>query len=181
MRARKPSGRIPAAGERRVGLVLALALCLLPAGASSESPAEDGPAPPVGLDALLKLPPRTSFQSSVPQAGGASRSEWLARFDQARLELLGAEKSLATAQHQLGEMASGAGSWQVAAPGGVAGSGENGPLSFSLRQEIRRHREDIASAQQAIDELRVEANLAGVPLEWTGEQPALDPSVDDLH
>ena len=123
----------------------------------------------------------TGVRSSVQSTGGATRSEWIARFDQSRQDLAQAEERLATARQELETLASGNSTWQVAAPGGSAGSGDNGPLSFSLRQEIRRHREDIASAQQVIDELRVEANLAGVPLEWTGEEPALDPSVDDLH
>ena len=145
------------------------------------SPGEDAPAPSVGLDALLKLPSSTGVRSTVPVAGGATRNEWLARFDLARLELLGAEKRLATAQQQLGEIAAGTSTWQVSAPGGVAGAGENGPLSFTLRQEIRRHREDIANAKQTLDQLRIEANLAGVPPEWTGEEPALDSSVDGVR
>ncbi len=181
MRARRQSGRIQVAAGRRVGLALASALCLLAAGASGPSAAEDAHAPPVGLDALLKLPSGTGVRSSVPLAGGATRNEWLARFDLARLELLGAEQRLATAQQQLGEIAADTSTWQVSAPGGVAGASESGPLSFTLRQEIRRHREDIANAQQALDELRIEANLAGVPVGWTGEEPALDRSVDDLH
>ncbi len=168
MRDRKPSGRIPAVAGWRVGLTLTLALCFLADGAFGE----DAQAPPVGLDALLKLPSSTSVRSPAPLAGGATRNEWLARFEEARLELLGAEKGLATAQHKLGEMAAGTSAWQVSAPGGIAGASENGPLSFSLRQEIRRHREDIANAKHALDELRVEANLARVPLEWTGEEPA---------
>ncbi|MCZ6569611.1 MAG: hypothetical protein O7B23_05565 [Deltaproteobacteria bacterium] len=173
MRDRKPSGRIHAVAGWRVGLTLAS--CFLAAGAFGEA----AQAPPVGLDALLKLPSGTRVRSAAPLAGGATRNEWLARFEEARLELLGAEKGLATAQHKLGEMAAGTSAWQVAAPGGVAGASENGPLSFSLRQEIRRHREDIVNAKLTLDELRVEANLAGVPPEWTGDQPVLDSRVRD--
>jgi hypothetical protein len=87
-------------------------------------------------------------------------------------DLATARERLASAQTQLGELAANTESWQVTAPGAAAGaSTENGPLSYSLRQEIRRARDDIARAEQAYRELRIEANFAGVPAEWMGAPP----------
>ena len=40
------------------------------------------------------------------------------------------------------------------------------PLDFQLRQEIKRHREEIEHLEQQLQELEIEANLAGVPEEW---------------
>jgi hypothetical protein len=146
-------------------LCLALALPALGQGGAGK-----GSAPPVGLDALLKLPSDTAPPTVQPSRGGYTRQEWRERFATARGELSQAERRLADAQEELGELASGTSSWQVAAPGGAAGaSGENGPLSYSLREQIRRSREEIEAAEQALTELRVEANLAGVPTEWTGD------------
>ena len=53
----------------------------------------------------------------------------------------------------------------MAAPGAGANA-ENSPLSYKLRQDIRRQREDVEQAERALTELRVEANLAGVPEDW---------------
>jgi len=127
------------------------------------------PVPPIGLDALLKLP--SGAPARETQRSGEGPNEWRARFAVARGELTAAENALASAQQQLEELASGRESWQVAAPGAQAGS-DTGPLSFGLRQEIRRQREAVDRAQRQLDELRIEANLAGVPEEWTREAPA---------
>jgi hypothetical protein len=138
--------------------------------APSKAPVEDAaPVPPVGLDALLKLP--AGAPAPEGQRTGDGPEEWRARFATARGELASAEAALADAQQQLEQLASGGGSWQVAAPGAQAGS-DTGPLSFGLRQEIRRQREAVERAQRQLDELRIEANLEGVPEEWTREPPA---------
>jgi hypothetical protein len=142
--------------------------------AAQTGPAEDAaPAPsPVPLDALLRLPGSAAPPTEQPSRGGATRKEWEERFARANADLAAARERLASAQTQLGELAANTESWQVTAPGAAAGSsGENGPLSYSLRQEIRRAREDIARAEQAYHELRIEANFAGVPPEWMGPTP----------
>ena len=107
----------------------------------------------------------------MPQRAGDGPNEWRARFLSARGELESAEAALADAQAELEKLASGRESWQVAAPGAPAGS-DMGPLSFGLRQEIRRQREAVEHAQHELDELRIEANLAGVPKEWMAEAEA---------
>jgi hypothetical protein len=133
------------------------------------APVEDAaPVAPVGLDALLKLP--SGAPAAQSQRSGEGPDEWRARFAEARGELSAAEAALTGAQEQLEQLASGRESWQVAAPGAQPGS-ETGPLSFGLRQEIRRQREAVERAQRRLDELRIEANLAGVPEEWTRETP----------
>jgi hypothetical protein len=130
----------------------------------------------VPLDALLRLPSGAAPATEQPTRGGVTRREWEERFASARADIAAAKERLATAQAQLGELAADTESWQVAAPGPAGGARENGPLSYSLRQEIRRAREDIASAEQAWHELRIEATFAGVPPEWMGEAPAgVDP------
>ena len=82
------------------------------------------------------------------------------------------EAKLAGAQAELEKLAAGSESWQVAAPGGATAGSDTGPLSFSLRQEIRRSREELDQKQQVLSELRIEANLAGVSPEWIGEGEA---------
>jgi hypothetical protein len=139
---------------------------------SSPAPAEDA-APSVGLDALLRLPPPTAMPKS-PEKGGGGPGEWRARFAAARGDLEAAEKALADAQGELEKLASDQESWQVSAPGGQAGA-DTGPLSYSLRQEIRRQREAVERASREFDELRIEANLAGVPEEWMQEPSAEAP------
>ena len=39
-------------------------------------------------------------------------------------------------------------------------------MSYKLRQDIRRQREDVGRAERRLRELEVEASLAGVPAEW---------------
>lgn len=153
---------------------------LLAATAGAEGPAEDAAPRPVSLDSLLRLPPssQTKVPEPAPEVGGATRREWSERFDRARGDVAAAEARLAEAQAELEQLAQGSESWQVSAPGvgGATPSGETGPLSFAHRQEIRRAREDVQTAQQALEELRIEANLAGVPPEWIGgDEPVAPP------
>ena len=55
----------------------------------------------------------------------------------------------------------------MAAPGAQP-TAENSPVSYKLRQEIRRQREEVGRAERRLRELEVEASLAGVPAEWRG-------------
>lgn len=149
----------------------------MPLGAPAQEPApdptQDASPRPVSLDALLKLPETPSAPRPEPEVGGATRREWQSRFGAARADVETAEARLAEARAQLEKLASGSESWQVSAPGAPAASNtETGPLSFGLRQEIRRSREEVERAEQALAELRIRANLAGVPAEWMGEDAA---------
>jgi hypothetical protein len=166
-------------------LVPGLALWLSLAGpalaqpASEERPApppqaaaEAGKAPAVGLDSLLRLPSKPA--PVEPRSGGVSRQEWQQRFAAARADVASAQQAIDQAQRELGELAGGGTSWQMSAPGAQAGT-ESAPVSFRLRQELRRQREELANAERRLTELEVEANLAGVPPEWI-QPPEVSPA-----
>jgi hypothetical protein len=143
-----------------------------PAQAPPTAPAEKAPA--VGLDSLLKLPPAGS-PVAEPRAGGASRQEWEQRFATARGDVQAARDAIDKAQQELGSLAKGSENWQMAAPGVQAGA-ENSPMSYRLRQELRKQREELSAAERRLTDLEVEANLAGVPEEWTRlPEPATPP------
>lgn len=129
--------------------------------------------PPVALDALLRLPPG-SAPAEQPRAGGATRQDWQDRFAAARADVEAARQAIDKAQQELGQMAESSDPWTMSAPGAPAGS-ETSPLSYRLRQELRRQRDELASAERRLTELEVEANLAGVPEAWTQPDPAQAP------
>jgi len=146
-------------------LLLILQVGVFPARAEDPSGvATDAVPSPVGLDALLRLPAQDPAPE-LEQAGAGNRKEWEARFATTRAELEVAREALAASQVELGELASGGNAWQMAAPGAGANA-ENSPVSYKLRQDIRRQREDVAQAERALTELRIQANLAGVPEDW---------------
>lgn len=124
----------------------------------------DDPPPDVGLDQLLKVPDRVHVASE--RRGGATRSEWRARFEAARAERDDAEAKLAEVRAKLEEKAEDSGSWQMTAPGGAGPAANEAPLHYRLSQEIRHQREEVERAEKRLRELRVEANLAGVPSDW---------------
>jgi hypothetical protein len=153
-------------------LTIALLLAVAPFAAAADDPTQPvAPvaAPPganVGLDSLLRLPP--NIDPEPARTGGATRQEWEQRFANARGDLKTAQDALDKAQQDLTKLAEGKEAWQMSAPGlgQAAQSGENSPMSFKLRQEIRRQREEVASAEKRLNELEVEAKLAGVPDDW---------------
>ena len=53
--------------------------------------------------------------------------------------------------------------------GGSGGGPSASPLSFKLRQKLKEDRESLEEAERALRELRIEADLAGVPLDWRGD------------
>ncbi len=120
--------------------------------------------PPVQLDRLLKLPDSLDLETS--RRGGATRSEWRARFAEAREGLEGAQAALEAAQRKLEAMAEDKAGWQMSAPGVQAMNPEDSPVSYELRQELRRQREDIERFERRLQDLGIEAKLAGVPDEW---------------
>jgi hypothetical protein len=146
-------------------LLLMLQIAVLPARAEDPSKtATDAVPSPVGLDALLRLPEQ-SPKPETESAGVGDRKEWEARFAAARTELELAREALAASQAELGELAVDGNAWQMAPPGAGANT-ENSPVSYKLRQDIRRQRGDVEQAERALTELRIEANLAGVPEDW---------------
>ncbi len=148
---------------RRVPAVLAIVAALgLAAGppASAEEPAK---APGVGLERLLKLPDTLDY--GVERRGGATRSEWRARFAEAVARQEQAEVALQAAQDELAELGGESDAWTVGPPG-VGAASSDAPLSFQLRQEIKRQEAEVARSKARLSDLQVEANLAGVPNHW---------------
>jgi hypothetical protein len=144
--------------------VLSVALALPAATALAQgAPAEDATAPPMSLDDLMRLP---SAIEPTPQVrkGGATRREWQVRFEEAHAEIEDAKAELSASQRELEQLASGD-QWKMGAPGAPAGT-ENSPVSFKLREQMRRQRDGVAAAERRLTELRIEAGLAGVPEEW---------------
>jgi hypothetical protein len=147
-------------------------VAVMAAAAQADPPPESPPAPnagahDVGLDSLLRLPPSGS-PAAEPRTGGATRQEWQQRFATARGDVETARQAIDKAQDELGKLARGTDSWQMTAPGAQAGTQtETSPMSYKLRQELRNQREELASAERRLTDLEVEANLAGVPEEWT--------------
>jgi hypothetical protein len=146
-------------------LLLILQVAVSPARAEDPATAATDAVPsPVGLDALLRLPAQRPIPEAEPK-GTVDRKEWQERFTAARGELEAARGALVESQAELEELASDSNAWQMAPPGASANI-ENSPVSYRLRQEIRRQREEVAQAERALTELRIEANLAGVPEAW---------------
>jgi hypothetical protein len=137
-----------------------------PAGSGSGEAEAPAGSPAVGLDSLLRLPPGVGTPVEQPRAGGATRPEWEQRFATARADVSAAQAAIDKAQQELGKLVQGGEAWQMSAPGTPAGT-ETSPVSYRLRQELRRQRDELAAAERRLNELEVEANLAGVPVEWT--------------
>jgi hypothetical protein len=149
--------------------LLAVALFAAPGRAAAEP---DATAPPkVGLDQLLQLPDDLEFD--VERRGGLTRSEWLARFEEARHSVSEAQAGLAQAQEKLSRVAGRKDNWNMAPPGLPVEASEGGGDTYRLRDEVRRWRQEIERAEARLRELDIEASLAGVPEAWRG--PRTDP------
>lgn len=149
---------------------LGLGLAVLPSSAVADETRSSPPA--VGLDQLLKIPDAVVIEA--PRRRGATRSEWSTRFREARGRKESAESGLDAARKELTELAAQTQTWSIAAPGGVKEQNldaEGAPLNYRLYQEMRRLREDVERAERLLQELVVEANLAGVPPEWQNPDP----------
>lgn len=166
-------------GARQCLLVLFVSLAAGVALAEEVPPPAEPPK--VSLDRLFKLPSNTPEVSKREErtVAGATRGEWEERFLRARTDLAEAQISLKTAQKELEEMAAKADAWQLTAPGAQV-TPENSPVSFKLRQDIRGYREDIERYEAALTELRIEANLAGVPAAWQRPKPQSSETQDRL-
>lgn len=154
---------------RRCALAAACALTLVAQGALAQG--ED----PVSLDRLLKIPRSAPVAPvEVEKRGGRTRSQWQERYRTVRRELEEAEENLAESRGALEErMSSETSQWKMAAPGiGDAGSGSDAPTDYRLTQQLRRDREEVARAKRAVQDLDVEANLAGVPDDWRKDDGA---------
>lgn len=160
------SAHVESSTLRRHFAALAL-VCFLAmnvaAAALAEGAAPAGATPRVDLGRLLKLP--DSYQQAAESRRGLTRSQWEGRFEGTRLELDTAREALETAKTELEGAAGDSGQWSVAAPG-TSPNPENTPLSYKLRQEIRRQREAVERTERLLRDLEIEANLAEVPDDW---------------
>lgn len=144
--------------RRTLALVAALGLAAAPAAA------EEPTAPPAaGLDRLLKLPDTLDY--GVERRGGATRSEWRARFAEGEARREQAEAALQKAQDELAELGGESEAWTLG-PAGMGATSSDAPLSFQLRQEIKRQDAEVVRSKARLSDLQVEANLAGVPADW---------------
>jgi hypothetical protein len=152
-----------------LGIGVLAVLSAAPSVAEGEAaPAETGqPIPPVAYDALFRLP--SGAGSDPTENAGLDRKRWEDRFAVVRGDLDQAREALAKTQSELEGIARNTESWQMAAPGAQP-TAENSPISYKLRQDIRRQREEVGRAERRLRELDVEAGLAGVPLEWRQPQ-----------
>ena len=146
----------PAAATLTAGLMLAQLAGPITVRAQETQP------PAVELDKLLKLP--RSFDYDIERRGGATRSEWRVRFQDARAEVSKSKKALDKAMGKLEQAAAGSDSWRFVPPGGdvTAENQEN----IRIRQDVERKRQALASAEARLRDLEIEANLASVPPEW---------------
>lgn len=126
-----------------------------------------------GLDALLSVP-KDYLEPRGRTVGGAGEDEWRRRFARAHERLEGAQTALDETKGALDQAAAGSGAsqWAVAPPGASGGGGSptDSPLSFKLRQELVRNRERLEEAERALRDLRIEADLAGVPPDWRDDR-----------
>jgi hypothetical protein len=129
-----------------------------------EPPAAEEAAPPVDLDLLLRLP--DSFVADGERRGGASRTEWRARFAEARSRVAEREAELDDLQTRMEGLAGDSSTWSAGAPGLSNPDPKTQTLSYKLRQDLRRAREGVVEAERALRDLRVEADLADVPESW---------------
>jgi hypothetical protein len=77
-----------------------------------------------------------------------------------------AQKALDTAEQKIGEAAGDDQAWQMAPPGASKAQSGDAPVNYSLRQEVRRERDELARSDRRLKELTIEADLAGVPADW---------------
>lgn len=162
-----------AAGRaRHLGIAATLALGLYAGpGRAQESP-QSAPAP-VPLERLFKLPQDVDLGAGAVRRGGSTRAEWRGRLEAARSGLAQARARLEEAREKLEGLSSDQ-AWSMSAPGlggGQAQAPAESSLDYGLRQELRRQREAVASAERRLQDLEIEANLAGVPPDWIAAEP----------
>ena len=135
--------------------------------AAGESPARP---PAIGLDQLLRLP--SDVQYDVERRSGGGRGEWRERFRKAVRERDEAERALQESRDELADIAAQTDGWNLGAPGTSGSVDPDAPLSFELKQRIRRQSRELDAAEERLRALEVQANLAGIPEEWRDPGPA---------
>ena len=163
---------------RRIPLLVVLLVAPASARAQDPVPSQPPSGSKVGLERLLRLPDQLDYETD--ERAGATRSEWRARFEEARGSLSSAEAALEAAQDELAEQVGKKDAWSVAPPGLPAESTDGGTDSFRLREEVRRQRAEVARAKHRLRELEIQANLAGVPDAWRGPSTGASPGNESV-
>lgn len=137
-------------------------------GEQDSPQAKPGAAP--ALSDLMHVPQGYGLPTSA-EVAGTSEARWRGRFRSALGRLAEAREKLIATRRELDGMAGqgGASQWSVAPPtAGAAPS--SSPLSFKLRQALKAQRGELEEAERGLRELRIEADLAGVPQSWRGDE-----------
>ena len=125
-----------------------------------ESRSQSAPPPPeLELDRLLRIP--RGAIAAPELRGGKDRATWASEFSGAREEVQGLELRIRETQEQLREAAPQ--DWSFSPTGGGAPSD---PEVLKLRALLRRDRQSLQAALKRLQELEVEASLAGAPASW---------------
>jgi hypothetical protein len=132
----------------------------------------------VSLDKLLQLPDSSGFD--VERRGGATRSEWRARFFEAQTSIDQAREALAESLKQQAKTASKSDAWSVAPPGLPPEASGEAQEANRLREDVKRKRAEVTRAEARMRELDIEANLAGVPPDWRGTRTEASPGNDSV-
>lgn len=129
-------------------------------GAPAAQP-QKNPSQPLDLNRLLRPPgvPATT-PSAEPTYGGRDRAAWREAFQRETLEVADLESKVEVSQNRLRQTATG--DWNYSPAGGQA----TDPEVLKLRAQLRRDRQSLEASRQRLRDLRVEASLAGVPVEW---------------
>jgi hypothetical protein len=120
--------------------------------------------PDIELDLLLKLPSNLEFERE--RRRGATADDWRSRFKLSRADIETAKRELREARTKLDSLAEGGSGtqWQMAPPG--SNQTEASPMSFKLREDIRRGKDNVLDAERKQRALIIEADLASVPESW---------------
>lgn len=164
--------------RRRPGIAPCTAVLLVaaivlsgPAPAAAEGEAANAvpPGRAVPLEKLLKLPDATGYD--MERRGGATRSEWRARYERAYEERDEARKSYEEAMAKLEKVASDSDTWRLVPPGGdVAAENQD---NIRLRRDLEKRRSELERAEKRVRDLDIEADLASVPPEWRRDREAV--------
>ncbi len=121
-----------------------------------------GTGPDIALDQLLTLPSDRTY--SVERKGGLTRGEWRARYGEVRAEVQKQRAALGETERKMEDV--GGGQWSVNPIPGADSDSTRSPIDFQLRNELRRHREELERLERKLRQLDIEADLAGAPEEW---------------
>jgi hypothetical protein len=120
----------------------------------------------------MKLPPAAPTDAQIARKGGDTKPEWQARFRSAREAVAEADRELEEVRDELEELAGDGSSWKMSAPGiGSVEDPTNAPMNYQLNRRLKTKREESLRTRQALRDLEVEANLAGLPEEWRHTEP----------